>query len=78
MVVAEGKAQDELRFAADLGLDEAHVVQMDLSGLRVQHVPTFLLADDSGRIRYVVDGVLTEESRKAMVDAAAALPALAD
>lgn len=80
MVVGEGKAEAELRFAADLGLDEGHVAQIDLSALRLQHVPTFLLTDESGKILHVIDGVLTEEGRQSLLRAATAdsSPALAN
>jgi len=57
MVSGRNARDDEDRYARAVGLNEAALVRMELSHLRVKEVPTVLLVDRMGRIRYVQSGL---------------------
>jgi hypothetical protein len=56
LLLTEQPAGEERVFAVDVGIPEDHVRSMDLRGLRVRRVPTLLLVDASGGIRFVKEG----------------------
>ena len=57
VVLATGAhAADDVRFAGELGVDPDHVVSVAGTGLRVNIVPTVVLVDRHGLVRYSQEG----------------------
>ena len=51
-------APDELAFAQGIGLGPAEVVAVDMRTIRVARVPTIVLVDREGEIRYAREGAI--------------------
>ena len=73
MIISGAHAGDEAVYAHDLGVDAAHLVALDLSGLRVKLLPTVVLVNRSGQVLYSVEGVPTAVDQQRFLQAAAAL-----
>lgn len=60
--------EDELAYAERLGIPPSHVFPQDLDSLRVERVPTLLVVDASGSIRFAQEGAPTDEEVRSFVD----------
>ena len=67
LVTPEALAEEEEKFARDLGLDPSQIYRTDLRRLRLRQVPTMVVTDHSGRILMVREGLLTESDREDVV-----------
>jgi hypothetical protein len=59
--------QNERMFAGALGLADAQVVPVDLKTLRLRRVPTILLVDRQGAIRYAREGAVPAAEQQDVV-----------
>jgi len=66
---------DELGYARAIGLREADVTPVTMAQLRLRVVPTVVLVDREGRIRFSVEGVLSETQEAELVRSAATVGA---
>jgi len=74
LVVANSRgAHDEAGYARNLGLDDGHLVTVDYGGLRLGVVPTLILVDRRGVVRFASEGVPSTEQLNDLVAAARAL-----
>jgi hypothetical protein len=73
VVTSQAHRDDEIPYARDLGLDESHVIGLDLSGLRLKVVPTLVLVDDEGQVRFTSEGVISPTQEQDLLRAAASL-----
>ena len=56
LIVREGTQAGEREYVRDLGLEEDGLVGVDFSALRLQRVPTTVLVDRQGEVRYILEG----------------------
>jgi thiol-disulfide isomerase/thioredoxin len=56
MIAPMANRQDEVTYAKELGLDETQLLQLDLKDLRLRRVPTVVLLDQRGIVRYTREG----------------------
>jgi len=75
VVTSQAHREDEIPYARDLGLDEGHVIGIDLSSLRLKVVPTLVLVDGQGQVRFTSEGVISPTQEQDLLRAAALLPA---
>jgi hypothetical protein len=61
MVTADGHMTDELQYAEHLGLEKGSVVPLDLRSLHVRLVPTLVVVDRRGMVRYSQEGAPSSE-----------------
>ena len=78
LVTGDALPDEERLFALELGIDPSHIHRTDLPRLRLRLVPTLVLADSTGKILMVREGLLTESDRLDIVrlssDSSARLP----
>ena len=74
LVVSEGTQADERRYLHELGLAEDCLAGADFSALRLQRVPTAVLVDRQGEVRYSVEGPPTGLDQAELVRIAASAP----
>jgi hypothetical protein len=67
MVTSQAVPEEESLFGRELGLRENQIVRVELNRLRLRVVPTVVVADASGRILTVHEGVLTALDRSEIV-----------
>lgn len=71
VVIASGThADDESAYARDLGLGASQLVALDLSTLHLQVVPTLVLVNEKGEVKYAKEGVPSDADRQALAHAA--------
>lgn len=56
MIVNQGTEAAERQYLHEIGLDEGGLAGVDFSALRVQRVPTMVLVDRQGNVRYYLEG----------------------
>lgn len=66
------RAADQALLARRMGLDRAAFIPVDLTQYRVRIVPTAVLVDQRGRVRYVQEGAVGLSEQQAILDAAGA------
>jgi hypothetical protein len=74
MVVRPGSEREERPYLHDLGLDDTSLVTADFSALRMKRVPTTLLVDQQGIVRYFVEGPPSAVDEAELMRIAAAPP----
>jgi hypothetical protein len=71
LVIAGGQQPEgESEYVRSLALDASQLVTLDLTKLRVQVVPTFVLVNNSGEVRYTKQGVPSALDEAALIRAA--------
>lgn len=67
-VLLTSPADDEERFAAELGLAGNRVKKVDVTGTPVRKVPTIVIVDQHGIVREIKEGVLSESEQHALLE----------
>jgi hypothetical protein len=57
VISGESRRDDEVAYVREIGLTEAGLVSMSLGGLRLKVVPTLVVVDRSGTVRFASEGV---------------------
>ena len=70
MVTGLAQQEQELAFAAGIGIDSSRVLQLEMRNLRLRYVPAAVVTDATGRILLAREGLLTESDRTDIVLAA--------
>ena len=73
MATASPQAETEVAYGQSLGLEASAVVATKLDVLRLQVVPTLLLLDREGRVRYASEGVPSAAQQQELLSAVKAL-----
>lgn len=74
MVTGTASRTENLAYARELGLAEAAVVSITLTDLRLRQVPTLLLVDRQGVVRYAQEGALPSSAGSELIQVLTALP----
>jgi hypothetical protein len=75
MIVREGSEPAEREYLHEIGLDDSRLVAVDFTSLRLVRVPTLVLVDRGGAVRYSLEGVTTAVEQEALIRIAASLDA---
>jgi hypothetical protein len=67
MVADVTSRQDEALYARELGLDETQLLRLDLKSLQVRRVPTLVVLDRQGIVRFSWEGVPPPAAREKFV-----------
>lgn len=73
LIARAGAEQEEREYLRDIGLDEGRLVGVDFSTLRLRRVPTIVLVDRRGEVRYSLEGIPTAVEQDALIRIAASL-----
>lgn len=73
MIVREGSEPEEREYLRAIGLDENRLVGVDFRNLRLRRVPTMVLVDRRGEVRYSLEGAPTALNQEELVRIAASL-----
>jgi hypothetical protein len=73
MVVREGSESAEREYLREIGLDDSRLVAVDFATLRVARVPTVVLVDRRGEVRYTLEGIPTAGEQDALIRIASSL-----
>jgi len=73
MIVREGTEPEEREYLRAIGLDEDRLIGVDFRNLRLRRVPTMVLVDRHGEVRYSLEGVPTALNQEELLRIAAAM-----
>jgi thiol-disulfide isomerase/thioredoxin len=73
VVTSSSGGRDERAYARDLGLTDTQFVTISFDGLRLKVVPTVILVDQRGVVRFTSEGVPSAAQRDELLAAARAL-----
>lgn len=62
--IAGQTTRENSAFIRQLGLEEDHLITLDLTRLRVSRVPTFVLLDQSGRVEAAFEGIPSAQDQE--------------
>lgn len=71
MLVRDGSESAEREYLREIGLDDSRLVTVNFASLRVARVPTLVLVDRRGEVRYTLEGVPTAGEQDALIRIAA-------
>jgi len=67
MIVREGSEPEEREYIRAIGLDEDRLVGVDFRNLRLRRVPTMVLVDRDGKVRYSLEGAPTAPKQEELI-----------
>jgi thiol-disulfide isomerase/thioredoxin len=67
IAIAAQASRENTAFARQIGLDERHLITMDVTKLRVSQVPSFVLVDQSGRIQTAIEGIPSPQDQEELL-----------
>jgi hypothetical protein len=73
MIVREGSEPEEREYLRAIGLDEDRLVGVDFRNLRLRRVPTIVLVDRDGKVRYSLEGAPTALKQEELIRIAASV-----
>ena len=75
IVITSGKhAEGESEYVWDLGLNATQLVAVDFTKLQLQVVPTLVLVNNTGEVKYAKEGIPSLPDQDVLIRAAAPSP----